>query len=157
MGFKIDKANISLEIAKNIATECYIVEELSYMQKKLSVTPKILRMYNSDENNFVIPYYTALKHGFKNENFDWYCIQPLKIDLESKNLIHEIDEESEVVKRWKESMEITKLLCTETGLKYRGIKEYSTVHRGCCCGHDDCEPSGCPSDGCMCGRWWGNV
>lgn len=65
------------------------------------------------------------------------------------------DEESEVVKRWKESMEITKLLCTETGLKYRGIKEYFTVHRGCCCGHGDCTPFGCARVDCMCGKMVG--
>jgi dCMP deaminase len=62
------------------------------------------------------------------------------------------NEESDVVKRWKQSMDITRMLCLESGLNYRGLEEYLTQHRGCCCGHESCRPYGCDVRGCMCGN-----
>lgn len=92
MALSILRSSCLLETATAMANECYIVETLSYMQKKHNTTPKILRMFDSTDTTFNIPYYVGLKYGFKTEGFPWYCIQPLNIE-EGRN-IHEIDEES---------------------------------------------------------------
>jgi len=62
------------------------------------------------------------------------------------------DESLDVVKRWKQSMDITIMLCFESGLTYRGLNEWSANSWPCVCGHKNCTPFGCSTYKCMCGN-----
>lgn len=92
MALCIPRSSVLLETATEMSKECYIVENLSYEQKKHNITPKILRMYDSTDTMFNVPYHVGLKYGFKHTDYPWYCIQPMNIEVD-RNL-QEIDEES---------------------------------------------------------------
>lgn len=80
MAFKIPKRSLNVEQAKQLASECYVVEKLSYMQKKNYAKPKTVRFFASDDDHFIIPYFTALRHGFYHQSHPWRCIQPITLN-----------------------------------------------------------------------------
>lgn len=89
----IKKSDVSTELAKQIASECYVIEELDYMQSKMNKKPDIFRMFRSTEQHFIIPYYIGIKYGFKATNPNWELIQPM---IETDENILDHDETSEL-------------------------------------------------------------
>ena len=77
MGFRLLRKQVYLDQAKSLATQCEVVETLGYMQKKHNIKPKRFIMTLPDETSFSIPYYIALKNGFKHKDFPWYCTNEL--------------------------------------------------------------------------------
>lgn len=105
MSMLVLKSSMAREDAVKIAEQCYIVEEIGYMEKKLNVVPKVLRMYESEELFFKIPYHVAFMKGYKpidtqGNHFPWYCIQPLLVDM-NKN-IWDLDMNSSFIRPFNE-------------------------------------------------------
>lgn len=137
-----------------IAKKCYVVEVLEYIAKKHDVIPRILRMYEANENYFTIPYYVAAEHGFKpiginGNKFPWYCIQPLIIN-NNKN-IWETDKNSPYYRPFiggfrdyqgeviKELLEQIEKYCTTTlGLPPGWGKTMATIYITWCLGLRAC-------------------
>ena len=94
MGFPIKREDITFELAKRIGEECYVVEDLSYMQIQKHAKPLTLRVYNSSDTHFTVPYFTALKYGFTHAEFPWYIIQPFIHTQSSTNHVYDLDYDS---------------------------------------------------------------
>lgn len=94
----IKKSNVSIDLAKQIASECYVIEELDYMQSKMNKKPDVFRMFRSTEEHFIIPYHIGIKYGFKATNSNWELIQPM---IETDENILDHDETNELFRKFK--------------------------------------------------------
>lgn len=90
MSVAIEKIKITRTEAGEIAEQCYVIEELDYMEIKFNKTPNVIRMFSSTDTHFIIPFHIARKFGYVTEGMPWFLIQPL---IETEDNIYDHDEE----------------------------------------------------------------
>lgn len=86
----VEKIKITRAEAKKIAEECYVIEELDYMQIKFNKSPEVIRMFEAKEKYFILPFHIAHKYGYYTESMPWHLIQPL---IETEDNIYNHDED----------------------------------------------------------------
>lgn len=89
MSMIVKRSSIKPEFTEELVSNCYVKEDLNFIQKQNNAKPKIIRMYSvkkHDDIKYVnLPLYLALKCNFPFVKTGWYKIMPV-IFVKEQNL-----------------------------------------------------------------------